>query len=291
MSFKRKDVWSSSWPRSRYFLQSSQIHTRVCELCLWANTADRGQQPPADWSPQQNIRGCLYLTVDNLAGSDITRTRRLEEKGSNQTSTLLIINHTKLHHRQDGCQIVSPGQYKTSRRKLFKAEWPSSSSPSFLSSRPTLLRTSSTLCSSRWFYLHPHYMQMQHSTAGLHEERRLQLQLRVKFYWVPSYQDTRGHAGHEHHVRGHAVHRSGVWGEEEENPRGRCVGLDILIYLLLYQYPSYLYICTVTRPATHILLYETMKYNHSSPDLRLFINAIHFHCTSECSVSKYQVNH
>ena len=176
-----KDVRSSSWLRSRYFYPSSQIHTRVCELCLWASTADRGQQPPADWSPQQNIRGCLYLTVDNLAGSDITRTRRLEEKGSNQTSMLLIINHTKLHHRQDGCQIVSPGQYKTSRRKLFKAEWPSSSSPSFLSSRPTLLRTSSTLCSSRWVYLHPRYMQMQHSTAGLHEERRLQLQLRVKF--------------------------------------------------------------------------------------------------------------
>ena len=89
MSFNRKDVRSSSWLRSRYFYPSSQIHTRVCELCLWASTADRGQHPAADWSPQQNIRGCLYLTVDNLAGSDITRTRRLEEKGSNQTSTLL----------------------------------------------------------------------------------------------------------------------------------------------------------------------------------------------------------
>ena len=261
MSFKRKDVWSSSWPRSRYFLQSSQIHTRVCELCLWASTADRGQQPPADWSPQQNIRGCLYLTVDNLAGSDITRTRRLEEKGSNQTSMLLIINHTKLHHRQDGCQIVSPGQYKTSRRKLFKAEWPSSSSPSFLSSRPTLLRTSSTFCSSGWFYLHAD------ATSNCRATWEEETTTRVKFYWVPSYQDTRGHAGHEHHVRGHAVHRSGVWGEEEENPRGRCVGLDILIYLLLYQYPSYLYICTVTRPATSIMSYEIYSFIPWSPSL------------------------
>ena len=37
-------------------------------------------------------------------------------------------------------------------------------------------------------------MQMQHSTAGLHEERRLQLELSLM---SSNYQDIRGHAGHQ----------------------------------------------------------------------------------------------
>ena len=41
----------------------------------------------------------------------------------------------------------------------------------------------------------------------------------IEFCWFPSYQNTRGHAGHQHRVRGHAVHCSGDWGPEEKKKK------------------------------------------------------------------------
>ena len=98
MSFT-KDVWSSSWLRSWYFLQSSQVHTRVCGLCVfvskhsWPRSAASSRLEPAAEHPRVSLSHCgqpgweWHHPHPETGG---------EREQSNLHAT--IINHTKLHH-------------------------------------------------------------------------------------------------------------------------------------------------------------------------------------------------
>ena len=194
----------------KLFLQSSQIPTRVYELCLWASTAVMPRQAASSQLEPTAEHPRVSLSHCGPPGWEWHH-QHPETGGERGQSNLHATHHhhhhqpyqTKLHPQTRWLSDCFPRPVQTSWRELSRL------SDHLHHRQFSQLQTNN-------YSLYTLLIRMDLSSLRCRATWGEETTTWIEFCWFLSYQNTRGHAGHQHRVRGHAVHCSGDWGPEEK---------------------------------------------------------------------------